>query len=311
MKHLVLSAALLLSACNTVEPLPTADTQIAIEAMRVLSDDAMMGRAAMTDGAAMAQAYITERVSDLNDGVAPTEHAFTRTVTRRSGETRDIRGTNLITTLPGRTADGPILEITAHFDHLGMTETGDVYNGADDNASGVGALLAILASFRDAPPTHEVRLIWLDAEEMGLSGAREYVRTEIDDRPRLNLNLDMIAQNDEGVIYGSGTYHTPALAPFVKQAAAGTGLSVRLGHDRPEDGPNDWTSQSDHAAWHAAGIPFLYFGVEDHPHYHRPSDTFETIPLDTYEMTVQLAVNTAHLLDDNLAELAKARSTEP
>jgi len=55
-------------------------------------------------------------------------------------------------------------------------------------------------------------------------------------------------------------------------------LALRLGHDRP-DAPegDDWTTQSDHGAFHAAGIPFVYFGVEDHPDYHRPTDDFEAV----------------------------------
>lgn len=315
MKPYLFAAALLLSGCDASNPIPTADTEIAITVLEDLSSDRFEGRLAMTEGNRMARAYIADMAAGLNNGVPPTEHGFTRTLPTRTGDSREVSGINLITTVPGRMDGGPILEITAHYDHLGMTETGEIFNGADDNASGVGALFSILKSFQEAPPQHEVRIIWLDAEEGGLNGAVRYVRTQLDDRPRVNLNLDMIAQNDEGVIYGSGTFHTPTLIPIVEQAALGTGLTVRLGHDRPEDGPNDWTNQSDHAAWHAAGIPFLYFGVEDHPHYHRVTDTFETIPLDTYEKTVQLAVNAAHLLDDHLAELAKSRneprSTEP
>lgn len=310
MKRFIFAAALTLAACSGPAT-PTVDTDLAIEVMQTLSSDTMEGRGVMTDGIVAARAYIIEQATALNNGVAPTEQRFARSVLRRDGTSRDVEGINLIVTLPGPSNDGPILEITAHYDHLGMTETGEIYNGADDNASGVGALLAILKSFQDVSPDHEVRLIWLDAEEVGLTGAREYVAATMDDRPRLNLNLDMIAQNEDGEIYASGTYHTPELKPVVKKIANSVDLTVRFGHDAPEDGPNDWTNLSDHAAFHEVGLPFIYLGVEDHPHYHKTTDTFATIPLDTYRQTVTLSVRLAHYLDDRLGTLAKARSTEP
>jgi Zn-dependent M28 family amino/carboxypeptidase len=327
-KVLLLSSALILAGCAAettptsqdapVTPAPAAqetaakpvvDTDIAIVVMENLSHDSMEGRAAMTEGNRIARLYITEMVQNLMAGTPPETQSFTRSVTGRDGQTREVSGTNLIVALPGKMSGGPILEITAHYDHIGTNADGEVYNGADDNGSGVGALFSILKSFQESPPEHDVRLVWLDAEEMGLTGAREYVQT-LDDRPRFNLNLDMIAQNEDGVIYGSGTYHTPALAPIVTAAAEGTGVTLKLGHDRPEDGPNDWTLQSDHAPFHLRGIPFLYLGVEDHPHYHQVTDTFDTIPLDVYMKTVRLSVNVAHLLDDNLSDLAKPAQPE-
>lgn len=315
MKHYWLAASTaLFVACAPAGPAPQADVDLATEIMRVLSADDMRGRRAGTDGNTKARLYIAEQAAQLNGGIAPTEHSFVRSMTRRNGETFDAVGTNLILTIPGENPSGPILEITAHFDHLGM-QGDEVFNGADDNASGVGALLAILKSFKVEPPEHEVRLIWLDTEEMGLTGARDYVDTQLDNRARVNLNLDMIAQNEAGTIYMAGSYHTPALKLLVEQAAETVDIEVRYGNDRPEDGANDWTMQSDHGAFHAVGIPFVYFGVEDHPHYHRTTDEFDTIPLTRYHAAVQLAVNTAHGLDDNLAEIAQSRSapesTEP
>ncbi|MEM7729638.1 MAG: M20/M25/M40 family metallo-hydrolase [Pseudomonadota bacterium] len=288
-------------------PRLSANTDLAVEAVRVLSADDMEGRAWGTPGNARARAWLSERITAIT-GEAPEEHAFERTVTRQ-GETRDVSGINLIATLPGREADGPILEIMAHYDHIGMdAESGEIFNGADDNASGVGALLAVLDHFADNPPEHEVRFLFLDTEEFGLTGARAYVEDRVDDRPRVALNFDMIAQNEDGEIYASGTHHTPALRPVVEAAADSLELSVIFGHDRPEDGANDWSMASDHGPFHAEGIPFLYFGVADHAHYHQVTDEFETLPLPVYRQVVQLAVNTADALDDALPEIARART---
>lgn len=308
MKYSWLAASAALTvACSPAGPAPKADVKLATEVMRILSADDMQGRRAGTDGNAKARAYISQQAARLNGGVAPTEDSFVRSMSRRNGESFDAVGTNLILTLPGKSAGGPVLDITAHYDHLGV-HGDEVFNGADDNASGVGALLAILKSFQKRPPEHEVRLIWLDTEESGLAGAHHYVETQIDDRPRVNMNLDMIAQNEAGTLYMSGAHHTPALKPLVEQAAAAVDILVKFGNDRPEDGASDWTMQSDHGAFHAVGIPFVYLGVEDHPHYHRTTDEFATIPIASFHAAVQLAVNTAHVLDDNLIAIAKTRT---
>ena len=93
----------------------------------------------------------------------------------------------------------------------------------------------------------------------------------------LNVNLDMISHNDS-VLYVAGTYHTESLKPVLDAVGAESAITLRQGHDSPDlPRGDDWTMSSDHGPFHAAGVPFVYFGVEDHPDYHRASDTFETI----------------------------------
>jgi Zn-dependent M28 family amino/carboxypeptidase len=118
-----------------------------------------------------------------------------------------------------------------------------------------------------------------DAEEHGLQGARAFVDAPpvARDRIALNVNLDMVSRGDTGELYAAGTHHTPALRAPLEEVAARAPVTLLFGHDRPEDGPNDWTMQSDHGAFHQAGIPFVYFGVEDHPDYHQPTDTADRI----------------------------------
>ena len=307
MKRLILSAALLLAACNPGAP--KADVELATQAMKALSDDVMQGRGVGTDGGKRAIRYLEGQIAAL--GTAPVRQPFTATIAYQGEEPFDISGVNLVSVVTGRTpGEGPELVVTAHFDHLGVRD-GKLYNGADDNASGAGALLAVYRSFLEDRPEHDVRIVWLDGEERRLSGAKHLVdELAADGRARVNLNLDMIAQNADGVIYMAGARHTPEFRPLVERAARGTGLDVRFGHDDPADPPNDWTTQSDHAAFHARGVPFVYFGVEDHPHYHQPTDDFDTIPLPTYHGAVQLTVNTAHALDQQLEAFARPLSAD-
>jgi Zn-dependent M28 family amino/carboxypeptidase len=68
------------------------------------------------------------------------------------------------------------------------------------------------------------------------------------------------------------------LKPVIEAVAADSPISLLMGHDSPEAGRGqDWTNMSDQAAFHRKGIPFIYFGVEDHPYYHTPDDTFDKV----------------------------------
>jgi Zn-dependent M28 family amino/carboxypeptidase len=73
---------------------------------------------------------------------------------------------------------------------------------------------------------------------------------------------------------------------------------VRLGHDRPGVGAEqDWTGSSDHAAFHEAGVPFLYFGEEDHADYHRPTDDVERIDRQFLAAAAELVLDVLMMAD--------------
>ncbi|MFN7056584.1 M28 family peptidase [Hyphomonas sp.] len=277
----------------------------------VLSSDALEGRAVGTPGNEAARGFILKRFEEL--GLEPFteagfEYAFPvlpRPERTCNAPPEERRGVNLLARIPGRTpGEGPVMVLTAHYDHLGACD-GEIFNGADDNASGTAALLALADYFRRRPPRHDIVIAALDAEEHGLLGARTLVRMpELEmERVALNINLDMVSRSEAGELYAAGTYHTPALVALVDEVAARAPVTLLMGHDRPEDGPNDWTLQSDHGPFHLFGVPFLYFGVEDHPGYHNPTDTFDAITPDFYVRAADTIAMAARAADAMLAEL--------
>jgi len=196
--------------------------------------------------------------------------------------------------VPGTSNPDQFLIVSAHYDHLGQ-RNGQTYRGADDNASGVAALLQVAAYVAAHPPRHSVLFAAFDAEEEGLQGAKYFVKHPPVDLKRIALvvNLDMVSRNDEGVIFASGTAFDPSLKDLVGKAAAGRQLTVKLGHDRRGvAGEDDWTQQSDQGAFHDAGVKTLYFGVEDHADYHKPGDTADKIPRPFYGEVVELVLQT-------------------
>ena len=210
-------------------------------------------------------------------------------------------GVNVVGYVRGRSEPERLLVVSAHYDHLGV-KNGQVYNGADDNASGVAVLLQLAAHFARNPPEHSILFAALDAEESGLLGAHALVRRLRAERRdvALDVNLDMVSHSERGELYAAGVHHTPALRPLLERAAARAPVRLLLGHDRPEQGHDDWTNQSDQYAFHRAGIPFVYFGVEDHKDYHKPSDDFETITPDFFVGAASTVLDAVQVLDRDL-----------
>jgi Zn-dependent M28 family amino/carboxypeptidase len=121
-----------------------------------------------------------------------------------------------------------------------------------------------------------------NAEELGLRGSRAFVAALPFPRERLllDINMDMIGRGDHHRLIASGLSHYPELRPVVDAAARSSAVEVHLGYDRSiylTGFMDDWTQSSDHGAFHDRGIPYVYFGVEDHADLHRPTDTADKI----------------------------------
>jgi Zn-dependent M28 family amino/carboxypeptidase len=213
----------------------------------------------------------------------------------------DRSAANVIGRVAGREPRARLLVVTAHYDHLGIRD-GILYPGADDNASGVAVLLAAARHFVRTPPRHPMMFASLDAEETGLRGARTLLDSVLLPRGSvaLNVNLDMVSRSDRNEIFAAGTYHAPWLTPLLLDVQARSAVSIRFGHDRPAalaGGLEDWTRLSDHAPFHDAGIPFVYFGVEDHADHHKPSDTVDRIDARFFGDTADMIVEALRTFD--------------
>src|SRR5690606_18370697 len=100
---------------------------------------------------------------------------------------------NVLGWIKGTENPDSFIVISAHYDHEGVKK-GIIYNGADDNASGVSALFSFAEYFKSNPPKHSVILAAFDAEELGLRGSKYFVENPIVplEKIRLNINLDMV-----------------------------------------------------------------------------------------------------------------------
>ena len=186
---------------------------------------------------------------------------------------------NVLAWLPAPPQTDKTVIIGAHYDHLGTgiegslaKKPGDIHNGADDNASGVAAVLElarILSANRNTL-THNVLFAGFGAEELGVLGSSYFVKNPI--IPLKNvvamLNLDMVGRLREGklVVGGAGT------SPSWKEMLLNAG-SEKLKITFQDDG----YGPSDHMVFYSNNIPVLFFFTGAHAQYHRPEDDSETL----------------------------------
>ena len=300
MRAFALLSVAALAACSETQAPLSDDPVTALRVVETLSHDDMQGREAGTPGAAMARDYILSELAKIEClDVITQPFAF---------GIKDQQGYNIVASHTPKDGQGPLLIVSAHYDHVGVREDGEIFNGADDNASGVGAVITMAERACDMPRKNDVRYVFYDAEEKGLTGARRYVKAEnnFEERPVFNLNLDMVSQNVEGEIYASGTRQHPEVKTVLETVPTPEGVTLRFGYDDPTDPPNDWTMMSDQAAFLENDLPFLYLGVEDHAHYHKVSDEYDVLPKATYLKFVDFIADVELALDAELKQIASA-----
>jgi Zn-dependent M28 family amino/carboxypeptidase len=268
------------------------DRELLMKDIRTLADPALEGRRTGTAGGLKARAWVEAQFAAI--GLMPAgssgylqPFAFTHNSVRgfflpgRPFRTNYSDAANVIGKVAGSKSGARAIVVSAHYDHVGVRD-GVTYPGADDNASGVAVLLAVARQLRASPPGHPVVLVAFDAEELGLRGAEALVGSPLlpASSVALDVNLDMVSRSDDNEIFASGTYQTPSLRPILNDVQRRSAVKILFGHDRPmvkAGSVDDWTDQSDHGVFHAAGIPFVYFGVVDHADYHQPTDTVDKI----------------------------------
>ena len=277
MRWTALSLLALTSAAHADNPYDPAALKAAVAA---LADPALDGRAPGTEGDKAARALIRDRLEA--DGLSPTEQAFTE-------DGHDTA--NILATLAGSDPDAGIIVVGAHHDHLGKKHL-----GANDDASGIVALLAIADALHGTTPKRTIVFAAWGAEEEGELGSEFFVAHPTIDLDKVveYINLDMVGSySSRGFVAAMGTFaRMPARAVLQKAMKAYPKLSVGLG-GRAE--------RSDHEAFCKQGIPYVFFWTPDTRCYHETCDTAAN--LDTQHMA-----QIAHLAGELVAGLADTKT---
>jgi len=265
-----------------------------LQHLNTLSSDDFEGRRTGTKGAFKAEKYIINQFTCSH--VLPLgknyQQAFSFTDDRKN-----YNGVNILGLIKGTLYPDKYILLSAHYDHEGV-KNGEIYNGADDNASGICALFSFGEYFKNNPPKHSVILAAFDGEELGLEGSKYFVNHSVVPLKQImvNLNMDMISRSDKNELFAVGTVFNKTLEDVISRQEYSTTIKLLKGHDQGKWKDN-WTYASDHASFHKKGIPFLYFGVEDHIDYHQPTDDYENIQPDFYIEAVKVIMSVFEKID--------------
>jgi len=262
--------------------------------IEILSSDDFEGRRTGSRGSEKARHYIIEKLKSLN--IDPLFKDYEQNFSFITDE-ETYNATNILGVKSGTSFPKKYIVISAHYDHEGI-KNGEIYNGADDNASGVAGLLSIAEYLKENPPKHSIILAFFDAEELGLKGSKYYVDHSGVDLSSIliNINMDMISKNEHQELYVSGVKSDARLQDIISTYPSSEDLILLIGHDG-YDGKADWTYASDHCPFHAKNIPYLYFGEEDHEYLHKPTDDFENIDPEFFKNSVQTIISIFKELD--------------
>ena len=265
-----------------------------IQNIKTLSSDAFEGRRTGTNGSKKARNYIINQLTSFD--VLALDASFNQQFTFTFHD-KKYEGVNILGLIKGSEKPESYVVISAHYDHEGI-KNGQIYNGADDDASGISALISFAEYFKNNPPKHSVIIAAFDAEELGLEGSKYFVNHSVIPINSIvvNLNMDMISRSDTNTLFAVGTRYNDKLKSVVSGFNVINKVNMVAGHDG-NDNLENWTYSSDHASFHQKDIPFIYFGVDDHKDYHQPTDDFENIHPEFYKESVKVIISTFNKID--------------
>ena len=227
-----------------------------------------------------------------------------------------VKTENVAAIIKGSDFPEEYILISAHLDHIGIDDNGDINNGADDDGSGTVALLEIAEAFKKAElagksPKRSLIFLHVTGEEKGLLGSKYYTENPLYplEKTMANLNIDMIGRTDllhkkeENYMYliGSNILSNDLHLLSEKMNEKYTKLDLDYRYNDPntlvfEFGkykPNRYYFRSDHYNFAKNNIPVIFYFSGTHEDYHKPGDTVDKILYKTLEKRTKLIFYTA------------------
>jgi hypothetical protein len=284
------------------------DPKVLAARLSVLAGVDMGGRVPGSDGDRAARALIAARFACLGLVPAGDDGGYQQAFVAAKHATANVVGY-----IAGGDDEvgSEIIVIGAHHDHLGDKTPNDggkdALLGANDNASGVVALLAIAQAIkqRGVAPRRTIAFVTFGAEEQGMIGSRYFVANAPAVLPTSKvvqfINLDMVGSHDSrGFVAAMGT--------FAKQPSRKLLGTLADGFPKLRVGFGGRAASSDHEPFCARGIPYVFFWTPDARCYHRACDTVDRIDLPRMADIAQLAGELAWGLAQSELDLAASRA---
>ena len=260
-----------------------------------LASEELMGRSGA--GARLAAEYIRDHFQRLNlKPLFPGDSYFQDIpgVANEKGESTTI-GRNVGAILKGSDPklQHELIILSAHYDHLGE-RGGEIYPGADDNASGVAMLLEVAERMATEHPRRSIAFVGFDLEERMLWGSRWFAAHPPCELENIKffMTADMIGRSLGDLplpaVFVLGSEHAPAIKETLNRVPAPKELEVcRLGIDLVG-------TRSDYGPFRDRKIPFLFFSTGEHPDYHTPDDIPNRVDYDKAARVSELVLSITH-----------------
>ncbi|HPF97017.1 MAG: M28 family peptidase [Mangrovimonas sp.] len=213
---------------------------------------------------------------------------------------------NVLAYIEGSDYPEEVVIISAHLDHLGVTD-GQINYGADDDGSGTVALMEMAKAFKMAQddgygPRRSILFLHVTAEEIGLQGSRYYTEHPVFElhNTLANLNIDMIGRVDEAhkdnknYLYLIGSDRLSKELHYLSEKVNNAYFNLELDYKyNAEDDHNRYYYRSDHYNFAQKEIPVIFYFNGEHEDYHSPTDTPDKIEYPLLEKRTKLIFATA------------------
>jgi hypothetical protein len=290
--------------------------------IQVLASDSFGGRRTGTTGNEKAARYLSERLAAMRLEPAVSApgcaagcaagylRSFTASVASHAGPPVSVSSKNVVGIIHGThpTLGNEYVVIGAHFDHLGnSTESAmdpgagsAIRNGADDNASGTAAVLALARRLAYKPAQRSILVVLFSGEEQGLLGSAKFVEAPPVPVAKMTamVNFDMVGRmrDDKLLVFGIGT---AGEMRGVVESANTDGLKLSL--------IPDGTGPSDHSSFYLKQMPVLHLFTDSHEDYHRATDDVEKINIAGEVKVIDLAERIIRNIADRPQRLSYVR----
>ena len=279
------------------------DSNMVRKHLYTLAADNMEGRQSGTPGIEKAAVYIEDEFKKIGLSTFGDLDSYRQTFTFKNRKSKDdIISSNIIGVLEGKSKKDEYVIISAHYDHLGMKKSGEgdlIFNGANDDASGVTGVLALAAYFKKVGTERTIVFAAFTAEEMGLIGST-YFGKEIDAAKFVaGINLEMIGKTPS---FGPNTawltgFERSDFGKIIQKNLKGSGYQLF-----PDPYKNfNLFFRSDNASLARLGVPSHTFSttpIDIDPDYHQVSDEAETLNITVITQTIQaVAIGTESIIN--------------
>ena len=318
-KVALMAVAISLVACKAQQPksVESADVMEYVntitadelkEHLYIFASDEYEGRDSGEPGQKMAAEYLKKEFKNLGIPSPLGGDDYYQEVPGSFFKRGNVKDTeNVLAYIEGTTYPDEVLVISSHYDHVGIDDEGNIYNGADDGGSGPMALLEIAEAFKKAKedgygPKRSVLFLLLTGEEKGLVGSKFYTENPVFPLANTvaNLNADMIGRIGVGMedagdyVYLIGSDKLSTELHEISEAANAKYIGMKLDYTfNDENDPNRFYYRSDHYNFAKHDIPIIFYFNGVHADYHKPTDTPEKIVYDLLTKRAQLIFVTA------------------